>query len=220
MIYIINKMGCCSNYMVNLIKNSNPEDALKDTFIIKQITLGISNLESKIAKIAKKEEAVHTAFFISNLGNESFGDEGIILEYGKYESKNNGNGLMKYEYDDGGMRYGWCKLTDFQNSLATAVCINLDLEPPLIIFRDLIERLKEKKENNKYNQNNRNWDLKDFSTIYHNCQHFAAKVIEILKAKCNDKYIEIRNNELLKNGKKIDIIPKIIREALLNNNNN
>ena len=81
-------MGCCSNYMVDLIKDSNPEDALKDTFIIKQITLGISNLENKIVKIARKEEAVHVAFFISDLDNDSFDDKGILLEYGKYESKN------------------------------------------------------------------------------------------------------------------------------------
>jgi len=32
------------------------------------------------------------------------------LEYGKYESKNNEKGLMEYEYDDGGMRYGWYEL--------------------------------------------------------------------------------------------------------------
>ena len=213
-------MGCCSNYMVNLIKDSNPEDALKDTFIIKQITLGISNLDNKILKMAKKEEAVHAAFFISNLDSDCFSDKGILLEYGKYETKNNRKGLMKYEYNDGGMRYGWCKLNDFQNNLATAVCINLELEPPLILFRDLIERLKEKNANNKYNKNNKNWDLNDFNTLNHNCQHFAAKVIEILKAKYDDKNITIRNNDLCKNGKKIDIIPKIIKEALLNNNIN
>ena len=153
MVYILKKMGCCSNYMVNLIKDSNPEDALKDTFIIKQITLGISNLDNKILKFAKKEEAVHAAFFISNLVNDSYGDIGILLEYGKYESKNNNKGLMKYEYADGGMRYGWCKLNDFQNNLTTAVCLNLDLEQPLILFRTLIEKLKEKNANNKYNQN-------------------------------------------------------------------
>ena len=170
--------------------------------------------------MAKKEEAVHAAFWISNLDSDYFGDIGILLEYGKYESKNNKNGLMKYEYDDGGMRYGWCKLTNFQYSLATAVCINLELEPPLILFRDLIERLKEKNANNKYNQNNKNWNLNDFSTLSHNCQHFAAKAIEILKAKYDDKNITIRNNELHKEGKKIDIIPKIIKEALLNNSNN
>ena len=215
-------MGCCSNYMVDLIKDSNPEDALKDTFIIKQITLGISNLENKIVKIARKEEAVHVAFFISDLDNDSFDDKGILLEYGKYESKNKNNkkGLMKYEYDDGGMRYGWCKMNDFQKSLATAVCINLDLEPPLILFKELIEKIKEKKVNNKYNKNNKNWDLNSFSAINHNCQHFAANVIEILKAKYDDKNIIIRNNEMHKNGKKIDILPKIIKENLLNNNNN
>jgi len=212
-------MGCC-NYIVKLIKGSNPEDALKDTFIIKQITLGISNLENALYKSVKKEEAVHAAFFISNADNERYKDEGVVLEYGKYESTNNEKGLMKYEYDDGGMRYGWCKQNDFNKELASDVCINLGLEPPLILFRDLIEKLKKKEANNKYNKNNKNWNLRDFSVFNHNCQHFAANVIEILKAKYDDKCIFIRNNEWYKNGKKIDIIPNIIKEALLNNKDN
>lgn len=203
--------------MVNLVKDSNPEDALKDTFIIKQITLGISNLDNLFLKTVYKEKGVHIAFFISNQDNDSFEDKGILLEYGKYESNNNKKGLMKYEYDDGGMRYGWCKLNDFQKELASAVCINLDLEPPLILFKDLIEKIKKKKANNKYNEDNKEWNLKDFNSLSHNCQHFAAKVIEILKAKYNDKNIVIKDNERYKGGKKIDIIPKIVKEALLNN---
>lgn len=211
-------MGCCSNYIVELIKHSNPEDALKDTFVIKQIALGISNLDNKILKTFGKKKAVHTAFFISNQENEFFEDKGIILEYGKYESKNNKDGLMKYEYDDGGMRYGWCTLNNFQKDLASAVCINLDLEPPLILFKDLIQKIKEKNANNKYNKKNQNWDLNNFDSLNHNCQHFAAKIIEILKAKCNNNSIIIRNNENFKSGRKIDIIPPIIKDALLNNN--
>ena len=67
---------------------------------------------------------------------------------------------------------------------------------------------------------NKDWNLNDFNSLSHNCQHFAAKVIEILKAQYDVRNIQIRNNELHKDGKKIDIIPKIIKEALLNKNHN
>ena len=201
-------MGCCSDYIVKLIEGSRPEDALKDTFIIKQLTLGISNLnEQKFIKTIYGTKYVHTALFISNEEQGYFEDKGIVLEYGKYESKNNSNGLMKYEYTNGGMRYGWCKLNEFQKELASAACINLEIQP-LYLFRDLIEKMKE----------NDIWDLDAFSYLNHNCQHFCAKAIKILGAEYNNNGITIRNNEKLKKEKKIDIIPEAIRNVLLENN--
>ena len=77
-----------------------------------------------------------------------------------------------------------------------------------ISFRDLIEKMKE----------NDIWDLDAFSSLNHNCQHFCAKAIKILGAEYNDNGITIRNNERLKKGKKIDIIPEAIRNVLLENN--
>lgn len=53
-----------SRFIIKLIKGSNPEDALKDTVIVKQVTLGISNIEdSKFLKNLYPEEYVHTCSF-------------------------------------------------------------------------------------------------------------------------------------------------------------
>jgi len=79
---------------------------------------------------------------------------------------------MKYEYKSGGMRFGWIELMEFQNNLASDISINLNLKP-ILIFRNLIEEIKL----------NDNWDYNSYSSINHNCQHFCAKVISILKAK-------------------------------------
>ena len=193
----------CSSFSVDLYKGSNPEDALKDTIIVKQATLGISNIEdSKVLKKLYPEEYVHTALFISNQDADSFDEKGIVLEYGKYESKDNSNGGMKYEYKKGGMRYGWVELKEFQAKLASDISINLVIQP-ILIFRDLIEKIK----------SDDNWDLDSYSGINHNCQHFCAKAIKILKAKYNNKGLTIKNNERHISGKKKDIIPQIICKA-------
>lgn len=201
--------NCCSNYIINLIKNTHPEDALKDGFIIKQMVLGISNMENKVLAKIYKEDYVHASLFISNLENNCFEDKGILLEFGKYESKINQNGLMKYEYANGGMRYGFCTLTEYKKKLANTVSLNLELQQPLFLFRDLIEELK----------SHDNWNLDSFDYKTHNCQHFCAKAIRILKAKYNSNNINIMDCDRLKSGEKIDILPNPIREALLNNMN-
>ena len=193
-----------SRFRINLFKGSNPEDALKDTIIVKQVTLGISNIEgNKLLENLYPEEYVHTALFISNQDADSFDEKGIVLEYGKYESKDNSNGEIKYEYINGGMRYGWVELKEFEDRLATDISINLDIQP-FLLFRDLIEKIKLDDK----------WDLDSYSVINHNCQHFCAKAIKILKAKYHPNCVNIKNNERHKHGKKKDIIPQTIREAL------
>ena len=193
-----------SRFIINLNKGSNPEDALKDTVIVKQVTLGISNIEDSIfLKKLYPEEYVHVALFISDQEPDSFEEKGIVLEYGKYESKDNSNGEMKYEYINGGMRYGWVELEEFQEKLASDVSINLDIQP-FLLFRDLIEKIK---------SDDDKWDFDSYSGLNHNCQHFCAKAIQILKAKYDNNGLTIKNNERHKHGKKKDIIPQIIREA-------
>lgn len=193
-----------SRYIIKLIEGSNPEDALKESYIIKKVTLGISNIEdSKILKKVFPIKYVHTSLFISDKPPENYEDEGLLLEYGKYESKDNINKLMKYEYNDGGMRYGFCKLVDFQRELASTASINLEIKS-FIIFKDLIDKLKE----------NESWNLESYSVNSHNCQHFCAKVIKILRCKFNPSSVTIKNNERKKQGKIIDIIPDTIKAIL------
>ena len=192
-----------SNFSINIYKGSNPEDALKDTIIVKQATLGISNIEdSKLLKKLYPEEYVHTALFISNQDADSFDEKGIVLEYGKYESKDNSNGGMKYEYKKGGMRYGWVELKEFQAKLASDISINLVIQP-ILIFIYLFEKIK----------SDDIWDLDSYSGLNHNCQHFCAKAIQILKAKYDNNGLTIKNNERHISGKKKDIIPPIIWKA-------
>ena len=143
------------------------------------------------------------ALFISDQDVDSFEEKGIVLEYGKYKSKDNSNGEMKYEYINGGMRYGWVELKEFQEKLAADVSINLDIQP-LLLFRDLIEKIKLDDK----------WNFDSYSGINHNCQHFCAKAIKILKAKYHPNCVTIKNNERHNHGKKKDIIPPIIRVAL------
>lgn len=87
--------------------------------------------------------------------------------------------------------------------LASDISINLNLKP-ILIFRKLIEEIKL----------NDNWDYNSYSSINHNCQHFCAKVISILKAKFNSHGVNIKNNDSYKFGKKKDFIPQIIQNSL------
>ena len=191
-----------SRFIIKLIEGSNPDDALKDSYIIKKVTLGISNIEdSKILKKVFPTSYVHASLFISDKPPDNFEDEGLLLEFGKYESKDNLNNLMKYEYMDGGMRYGFCKLNEFQKELASTASINLEIKS-FMLFRDLIEKLKD----------NDSWNLQSYRVNSHNCQHFCAKALQILRAKFNPSCVNIKNNERKKCGKIIDIIPDTIRE--------
>lgn len=200
-------MGSCSDYLVKLIKDSDPGEALQDSFIVKQLVLGLSDIKKhKILKNIYKERYAHAALFISNEDNDHFDDKGIILEYGKYEYNANEKKPIRYIYEDGGMRFGWVKLKDFQRDLADIATVNLELNQPFILFRDLIEKLKKDED----------WDLASFAAFEHNCQHFCAKAIKILKAKYNNNSIVIRDNSSIGKGKKTDILPKPIRDALLN----
>ena len=190
-----------SRFIIKLIEGSNPDDALKDSYIIKKVTLGISNIEdSKILKKVFPTSYVHASLFISDKPPDNFEDEGLLLEFGKYESKDNLNNLMKYEYMDGGMRYGFCKLNEFQKELASTASVNLEINS-FILFRDLIEKLKD----------NDSWNLQSYRVNSHNCQHFCAKALQILRAKFNPSCVNIKNNERKKSGKTIDIIPDTIR---------
>ena len=196
-----------SHYIIKLIEGLNPDDALKNSYIIKKVTLGISNIEdSKLLKKVFPTSYVHTSLFISDKPPDNFEDEGLLLEFGKYESKDNLNNLMKYEYKDGGMRYGFCKLNEFQKELASTASVNLEINS-FLIFRDLIEKMKE----------NDNWDLQSYKVNSHNCQHFCAKAIKILRAKFNPNCVTIKNNERKKSGKIIDIIPNTIKEIFNQN---
>ena len=81
-----------SRFIIKLIEGSNPDDALKDSYIIKKVTLGISNIEdSKILKKVFPTSYVHASLFISDKPPDNFEDEGLLLEFGKYESKDNLN---------------------------------------------------------------------------------------------------------------------------------
>ena len=193
-----------SRFIVKLIEGSNPETALKDSVIIKQVTLGISNIDdSKILANLYPKGYVHTALYISDQDPENFEEKGILLEYGKYDAKENKDYLIKYEYMSGGMRYGWVEIKEFQKNLASSASINLKIRP-LLLFKDLISKLKE----------NDNWDLNSYSSIHHNCQDFCAKAINILKASYDSNAITIKDNIRHKYGKKKDIIPICIQKAL------
>ena len=99
------------------------------------------------------------------------------------------------------MRYGFCKLNEFQKELASTASINLEIKS-FMLFRDLIEKLKD----------NDSWNLQSYRVNSHNCQHFCAKALQILRAKFNPSCVNIKNNERKKCGKIIDIIPDTIRE--------
>ena len=192
-----------SRFIIKLTKNSNPLDALKESVIVRQIILGISNIDdSTILKKFYPVGYVHTSLFISWVEQDKFEDDGILLEFGKYESKNNEGGLMKYEYQDGGMRYGFTKMKEFEKNLASSAHINLEIPShSLMLFKDLIERIKE----------GDNWSFNSYSVVSHNCQHFCAKALTILRVKLNPLAINIKDNERLKYGEKKDIIPNPIR---------
>ena len=196
-----------SKFIINRTKKYNPLNALKENVIVKQITLGISNIDdSTILRRIYPVGYVHTSLFISWVEQDKFEDGGILLEFGKYKSNNNEGGLMKYEYQDGGMRYGFTKMKEFEKILASSAHINLEIPShSLMPFKDLIQRIKEKD----------NWSFNSYNAVSHNCQHFCAKALTILRVKLNPFLgIIIKDNERLKYGDKKDIIPKPIRSIL------
>lgn len=193
-----------SRFIVKLIEGSNPDTALKDNVIVKQVTLGISNIEdSKILEKLYPKGYVHTALYISDQDPENYDEKGILLEFGNYKSEDNNKNLMKYEYSNGGMRFGWVELKEFQKNLASSASVNLKIRP-LLLFRDLIAKIKE----------NETWDLSSYSALSHNCQDFCAKAISILKASYDPNAVTIKDNIRQKYGKKKDIIPVPIQKAM------
>lgn len=200
--------GSSSRFVIKLIEGSDPLDALKEQIVVKQLILGISYIEdSKFLEKYFPKTYVHTALFISSLDKNQFGQDGILLEYGNYDSKDDNEGKFNYECEDGGMRYGFIKLDEFEKGLAPTAHVTLDIDThSFMLFKELIDELKKKGK----------WDKQNYNVITNNCQDFCAKVIEILKAKYLD--ICIKETKRISKGYKLDIIPSKIKVILEKNN--
>ena len=109
--------------------------------LIKRAYIGLSRVdESKMKRWVLGVNYVHASILLCV--TDSFVNEGIILEYEKYDYERDER--IKYEYDiDGGMRYGKTSFSNFIKYQASSVLINLNLnKSPIVRFNKLIEEIK------------------------------------------------------------------------------
>ena len=181
---------------------------------IKNIRLGISNIPNNLLKSSLipdtlKTDVVHVAYFISD--TDKFSNKGIILDYGSYEYINDEKLAFEYK-EEGGLRYGYISYDSFLKDSGKAAMINLDLSKSAPIrFNYLIDELKK----------NNSWKKDDYSSIAHNCQHFAIEVIKILKPRFNPiGILPGENANLIEGRSPEEIIPNNILKVLKEISNN
>lgn len=202
-----------SRSSANLIKILVPIKARKITEqnnFIKRLTLGISRISNDISDSSFilnsiKTEVVHVAFFIQV--QEGFSNKGIILDYGQYEYINDERLVFEYN-EGGGLRFGYIGYQNFMADSGKIAMVNLYISKSAPVrFNYLIDKLK------KHGY----WREQDYSSISHNCQHFAIEVIKILKPKFDPIGIMPGENSKLIEGKSPEeIIPKEILKTLKN----
>lgn len=201
-----------SRSSANLVKKLLPIKARKikeENNFIKHIKLGISRIpnnlinSSLILTESMRANVVHVAFFIQE--KEGFTNQGIILDYGSYDYDKDDRIFFEYQ-EEGGLRYGYMEYNTFVKDSGTAALVNLRLDRSAPIrFNYLIDNLKKIGE----------WKKSSYSSITHNCQHFAVEVIKILKPEFDENGVFPGENATLIEGKKIeDIIPNVILNVL------
>ena len=144
----------------------------------------------------------HISLFLYSRYNSK---KGIILEYAKFEKKED-EPKIKYAYDEkGGLRYYSSTRVAFINNLCNIGNINIELEKNYY-FREIIKKCCEGKK----------WTKNKYWLLFNNCQSFAHDALKKLKItfKISDLNLHISNiSENL-----YEYIPDDIKEFCVNLN--
>lgn len=176
--------------------------------------VGISSLNNILENISNN--VAHTALLLVDKKAEEDDDRGtgILIEYGDYapsmsseEQKYVDKELVVYPYkDEGGVRYYAKEYTKFIQEFSDIGYIDMDIEDyDQISFTDFLEKcvpLYEKK-----------WIKAKYSALNHNCQHFVAQALEILKPAYSSRFIYPGPKKTAPKKKEI-IIPQPILNIL------
>lgn len=122
-----------------------------------------------LGKVLPPPDLIHTAIWV---GKEDANDDslGAIFVYGKYYNRRN---LPSYLDRDGAKGYVM-SLRDFKKKYHSIEPMKLDTHENLNLF-EFIEKVMK----------GGRWRAKDYNWPTNNCQHFTAKLIDILKATRN-----------------------------------
>lgn len=149
-------------------------------------------------------------------------EKGILIEYGDYSPKMSKDelicvkkGFVKYHYDDkGGLRYYVINYRDFIKNFGEIGYIDLNIEVEnQKTFNSFIEKIANL-EGNKWIQANYSAGLLN----NFNCQTFALEALRELKPYFNMANVYPADEDLAKkkSRKKLDFVPKEIKDEIMN----
>lgn len=175
--------------------------------------VGISSLNNILENISNY--VAHTALLlIDKKAEEEDRGTGILIEYGDYapsmseeEQKYVNKELVVYPYkNEGGARYYAKEYSKFLKEFSDIGYIDMDLEDyNQISFTDFLEKCVPK--------NEKSWIKSKYSALNHNCQHFVANALEILKPIYSSRYVYLGPKKAGAQKKEM-IIPQPILNVL------
>lgn len=149
-------------------------------------------------------------------------EKGIIIEYGDYSPKMSKDelicvekGFVKYHYNDkGGLRYYVINYRDFIKNFGEIGYIDLNIEVEnQKTFNSFIEKIANLEDNRWIQANYSVGFLNNF-----NCQTFALEALRELKPYFNMANVYPADEDLAKkkSRKKLDFVPKEIKDEIMN----
>ncbi|KAK8892614.1 hypothetical protein M9Y10_029853 [Tritrichomonas musculus] len=147
-------------------------------------------IRKAVGRAVPSPEIVHSAIWVGD-ANPSDNSVGAVFTYGRYFNKNNNKAFL---WDDGAKGYTMT-FKQFKNKFNAANPMKLNLHKNIKLL-DFIDQIKDSGK----------WGVKDYNWPTNNCQHFTAKLINILEA----------TRESPNNNDWIDI-PKLVLESLKSN---
>lgn len=216
-------MSCSSSAsLLSIFKGGkSADDLLKSTEIIKRIFIGFSYIDNKnpnsIARRIFGDEVSHASLLFM-MGKKNC-ETGILVQYGKYEYIKNKKEILNneaktigYPYGEkGGLIFGEINYNLYKKEFCSICCIKPLIDHQQMTLNKFIEEVKKKGP----------WDYNSYSVLSHNCQHFVAAGISIIKPKYNNNLIEITDNTYFQGKEEEeDGIPKVILNQLKQNQTN
>ncbi|KAK8892613.1 hypothetical protein M9Y10_029852 [Tritrichomonas musculus] len=123
-------------------------------------------IRKNIGRVVPSPEIVHSAIWVGE-ANPTDESMGALFTYGRYFNKNNNQAFL---WNDGAKGYA-ISFKDFKLKFNAANPMKLNLKKNIKLL-DFIDSI----------QSSGNWKAKDYNWPTNNCQHFTAKLINILGA--------------------------------------
>lgn len=203
---------------------------LIESMVIVSCSIGISHLATetltqKIINYLAGKKYTHTSIWLSDKNQEEDDKAlGIVVEYGDYSQEmecklqidDQGNEVyikvekdnVKYPYENrGGIRYYLLNYNEFYEKLGSVAYADLSVEQEnQINFKDFMNKCAP--------LGNEQWNKEKYNYKNHNCQHFSAYLLNILRPKYNPKCITIKDKSKKEGKRREDVFPEPVLEVL------